>query len=618
MTQSEDRSSTSRMDWDLTSYFPSFDGPEMRSFKHDLKQDLAVILRQATELAPLRVDNVENWVRVFERAEGLKIRLSHLGSYLSCLTAADVANESFKREEAGFAVIAAEAEKLEVEFKRCLRDAKTEIFESFLNHSELTGCGYYLSRIREDALRAMVPGEERVAADLGVDGIHAWGRLYDTVAGKLEFDMTYPDGRKVRLPIARRRSLMAHPDRAVRRAAFEGGNRAWAEVEDVTAAALNAISGTRLTLNRHRGVDHFLDVAVFQAASTRATLDAMFEAIFDATELPHRILKLKANVMGTNGIAWYDLEAPLSSFSQESEITWSEGKKIVLDAFSNAYPGFAKFLRHAYGMKWIDWAPRADKRPGAFCTGSLLTRESRIFMSYNNTANDVHTLAHEAGHAFHNYLMRDIRGCAHDYPMTLAESASTFAEMILTEGLLNEPSMDDIHKARILDMETGRAAVYLMDIPVRYEFEKRLHKERINGEVGAGHLKELMTSTQREIFGDLLIPGGEDPLFWASKQHFYITGLTFYNFPYTFGFLLSCGLFARFQEQGEDFLPAYECFLRMTGSASTEKVARSTVGCDLESPMFWRSAIETLRESVEQLEKLLTRMAAPNGDPTVG
>ena len=127
-----------------------------------------------------------------------------------------------------------------------------------------------------------------------------------------------------------------------------------------------------------------------------------------------------------------------------------------------------------------------------------------------------------------------------------------------------------------------------------------------------------MTSTQREIFGDLLIPGGEDPLFWASKQHFYITGLTFYNFPYTFGFLLSCGLFAQFKEQGENFLPAYECFLRMTGSASTEEVARSTVGCDLESPMFWRSAIETLREPVEQLERLLTRMAAANGDPIVG
>ena len=136
----------------------------------------------------------------------------------------------------------------------------------------------------------MSTDREGLAADLGVDGISAWGRLYDTVSGKLEFDMTFPDGRTERLPISQRRSLMEQTDRDVRRAAFEGGNAAWSGVEDVAAAALNAISGTRLTLYRHRDIPHFLQVALFDAAvskKTRLSAPSLREAV---TGVPPGIL----------------------------------------------------------------------------------------------------------------------------------------------------------------------------------------------------------------------------------------------------------------------------------------------------------------------------------------
>ncbi|HSE84280.1 MAG TPA: M3 family metallopeptidase, partial [Thermodesulfobacteriota bacterium] len=249
---------------------------------------------------------------------------------------------------------------------------------------------------------------------------------------------------------------------------------------------------------------------------------------------------------------------------------------------------------------------------GGFCTGSLLTKESRIFMTYNNTMGDVRTLAHEAGHAFHSHVMRDVRPYAHIYPMTLAESASTFGEMILTDGILQDSSISDTQKAIILDMEIGHGAIYLMDIPVRYEFEKALYEERAEGEISVSRLKELMTETQRRIFGDVLEEGGEDTYFWASKLHFYITGLTFYNFPYTFGFLLSRGLFAMFKKEGTDFLPRYEEFLRLTGSDTAENVAKQSIGRNLEEPDFWVEAIRTLEEPLEQLEGLLPKVLLSN------
>lgn len=592
------------MDWDLTSYFAEFDGPAMRQFKEALQRDMAAARQQAAALAPLAADNADAWEAIFLSTEGLTDRLSHLGSYLGCLTAADARNEDYAREEAAFALLAAESEKLYVELLRALKDAADETFAEFAQRPALAACRHFLGRQREAAQRTMRPEQEMLSADLGVDGLHAWGRLYDSISGKLEFDMAFPDGRTERRPMSQRRALMEDPNRRVRQAAFDGGNRAWESMEDVACAALNAISGTRLTLNQHRGVDHFLDVALFDAAISPDTLEAMFAAIADQIELPRRILALKAQLMGTEGVAWYDLGAPLP-LSDQGPIAWEEGTDLVARSFATAYPRLGEFLGRVCDRQWIEHAPRPGKRPGAFCTGSLLTRESRIYMTYNDTLGDVLTLAHEVGHAFHSYIMRDMRTNAHFYPMTLAESASTFGEMILTEGILADPSFSPAQKASALNQEMSHGAIFLLDIPVRYQFEKKLYEERANSELTVSRLKELMVETQRGVFGDALALGGEDPYFWASKLHFYITGVTFYNFPYTFGFLLSRGLYSMFKQEGSDFLPRYEQFLALTGSDTAEGVARRALGRDLKDPQFWTEAIQTLEAPLAELEKLL-------------
>jgi oligoendopeptidase F len=160
----------------------------------------------------------------------------------------------------------------------------------------------------------------------------------------------------------------------------------------------------------------------------------------------------------------------------------------------------------------------------------------------------------------------------------------------------------------MLDTEIGHGAVYLLDIPVRYEFEKAFYEERGGGELTVSRLKEIMTETQRRILADVLEEGGEDPLFWASKLHFYIPGTTFYNFPYTFGFLLSRGLYSTFKKEGAGFLPRYEEFLRLAGSDSAENVARRTIGRDLESSEFWAEAIRSLDEPLNRLEELLPKI----------
>ena len=600
------------MNWDLTSYFPAFNGPVMARFKKALERDTQDLLGKARALPPLAEANVDTWEDIFLRSEDLFMRLRHLGSYVGCLTAADARNEAYLKEEAALTLQYAEGSKLQTELLRGLKTASDCSFETLAGREALSDAGHFLGRMRREARYTMDSEREALAADLRVDGISAWGRLYDTLSGKLEFEMRFPDERTETLPISQRRSLMENPDRRVRKAAFEGGNAAWEGVEDVTAAALNAISGARLTLNKYREVPHFLEVALFQSAITRKTLDAMFEAIFSEIEVGRRILRFRAKAMGVQRVAWFDLGAPLS-FPDVSPMDWDEGKSLVQGAFARAYPALGEFTQDMYDRQWIDYEPRAGKRPGGFCTGSSMISESRIFMTYNRTMGDALTLAHEAGHAFHSHVMRDLRPFARGYPMTLAESASTFAEMILADGVLSDPDVDDLQKAVVLDSEVGHAGAYLMDIPVRFEFEKALYEERGSGELSVSQLKALMTEKQRGVFGDVLQEGGEDPYFWASKLHFYITGVTFYNFPYTFGYLLSRGLFAAFKKEGPDFLPRYERFLRLTGSDTAENVAKRSIGSDLEQPDFWVQAIRSLEAPLAQLEVLLPRVL-PAGD----
>ena len=599
--------SKGNMNWDLKSYFPEFNGPEMKKFKKELKEDIEATRNEASNLPSLDADNQEQWEKIFLDCEDLTTRYSHLRSYIGCLASADSLNEEHLREEAEMSVLGAEFSKLSSELLNTVKDTPDEVFDLFTKRQALEDASYYLNRVREESQKRMDPENEILAADLGVDGLNAWGRLYDTISSKLEFDIEYPDGNKARLPMSQRRSLMEKPDRQTRKAAFEGGNAAWKSIEDVTASALNSIAGTRLTLNRHRGINHFLDVALFQASISKKTLDAMLEAIFSEIELPREILRLKAKTMNRENIAWYDLGAPMDLQFQK-KLTWEEAQRLVKNSFSASYPELGTFVESAFEKNWIDWEPREGKRPGGFCTGSLLTKESRIFMTYNETIGDVLTLAHEAGHAFHSYIMREIRPYSHFYPMTLAESASTFGEMILTEGILEDPSISEAEKTLMLDTEINHGAIYLMDIPVRYEFEKVFYEERQKGEVSVSRLKELMSETQKRIFGDVLENGGEDPYFWASKLHFYITGVTFYNFPYTFGYLLSRGLFAMFKKEGKDFLPKYEEFLRLTGSGTAENVARRSIGHDLESPEFWVQSIHTLNDPLNKLKALLQKM----------
>ena len=207
------------------------------------------------------------------------------------------------------------------------------------------------------------------------------------------------------------RSLLEDPDPDVRRAALVGANAAWESVADVTAACLNGIAGTRHTLYARRGVEHFLDPAAFDAGIERSTLDALLLAVTERAEVARGYLRRKAGILGKERLGFQDLMAPLP-LSSPTRIPWEQARERVLAAFETFSPALSEFAEHAFARRWIDYGSRPGKRPGGFCSTSPWVGESRIFISYGQTLGDLSTLAHELGHAFHGWVMRDMRRLA--------------------------------------------------------------------------------------------------------------------------------------------------------------------------------------------------------------
>jgi oligoendopeptidase F len=594
----------------MTPYFTAPDGPDFEAFWRSTTEELARLAGVVDTLPAIGAGEAaaRAWNAFLLDLERAYARLHHLESYLDCMGAADARNEVIKQRLGEFAGLAAAQEKLFVAVRAHVGTAPGDAFRTLLDREDLRPIAYWLERVRTRARFAMEPALEGLAADLAVTGLSAWGRLYDQIAGTLTFELAVP-GRAAEIhPVSMARTLTEDPDPVVRKAALLGANRAWERVSEPVAACLNAIAGTRLTLYARRGVAHFLDPALFDAGVTRATLDAMLAAVRARQELPRRYLRAKARLLGRTRLGFQDLTAPLPGQADGGaprRIPWDDARALVARAFGSTYPALRDLATLAFEQRWIDHEPRMGKRPGGFCSSSSLLGQSRIFMTYHGSMGDVETLAHELGHAFHAWVMRDLRPWARAYPMTLAETASTFAEQLVTDAMLNDVGASATARAAVLDSRLQKAAAFLLNIPMRFDFECALYEARQRGELSVSRLREMMLDAQRANYGDSLAEDELDPWFWASKLHFYITDISFYNFPYTFGYLFSLGIFARVAGGGADALAGYEKLLRETGRASAEDVARHSLGVDLETPAFWHASIDLIEADLAQFERAI-------------
>jgi oligoendopeptidase F len=259
------------------------------------------------------------------------------------------------------------------------------------------------------------------------------------------------------------------------------------------------------------------------------------------------------------------------------------------------------FARRAVAAAWIDGERREGKVGGAYCTSFPLAGESRVLCNFDGTFDALSTVAHELGHAWHHELVKDLPRGLSLYPMTLAETASIFAETLVFEGALADAP--DGERLSMIEENLKDSCQVIVDILSRFYFERELFRRRAKAELSAGELRDLMLDAQRRSYGEALDPEALHPYMWAAKGHYYSVGLAFYNYPYAFGQLFALGLYSRFRKEGPSFASAYREILRATGGASAEDVA-ARAGFDIRRESFWQSGLEIIAGRVDELESL--------------
>jgi pepF/M3 family oligoendopeptidase len=586
--------------WDLDVFFKGgSSSPELRSHLDTLKTKLESFEQQLSSFSvPQNGSEATVIVSIIDEIKQIAENLTQAGAVVGCYLAQDTTDSQAKLLQGEIGSIGARFSSSMLIIQQQLSKTNDAVWAELMQSDELKEFAFVLNEWRDEAKDLLSEKEEDMITALGVDGYHGWGQMYDLLVGDVKVKVTV-DGEEKEFSVGQASNLSSNSDPKVRKEAHEALENAWAEKEDFFAKTLNHMAGFRLAVYKKRGWESVLKEPLQTNRMKQETLDAMWGAI-SASKGPFvKYLHRKAEILGTEQMNWYDLDAPVTASTDK--VSFQEGAEFILKHFGKFGPELEAFSRKAFEDEWIEAEDRPNKRPGGFCTGMPMSQQSRIFMTYSGTMSNVATLAHELGHAYHSYALRPVHWMNRRYAMGVAETASTFAEMIVADAAVKEANSAD-EKLALLEDKIQRSVAFFMNIHARFLFETRFYEERKKGTVPASRLNELMEEAQREAFGDGL--GEVHPHFWASKLHFYITSVPFYNFPYTFGYLFSLSIYAKAIEEGSSFEEKYIALLRDTAIMSVEDLAMKHLGEDITQHAFWEKGIALCVQDVEEFLEL--------------
>lgn len=593
--------------WDLSNIYPSLDSPELKTAMETLTTDIAAletflddhrISRQHAQAAlGHHGDRLAGVIgELLDRGNALLNLSGRLNAYLMSFITTDSYNATAKRlySELQMATVRLQQATVRVQgWSSGWRDALPQLARQ---EARVNAHLFYLQEMAEQSQYMMGEPEETLAAELSLSGSLAWSKLQGTVTSQLSVQFER-NGKTEKLTMPAIINLSQHdPDGEVRRRAYETEIAAWEGAKEPLAAALNGVKGAVNTLNRKRGRRNALHPTLDANRIDQPTLEAMLDAMRESFPAFRRYWKSKAKRLGKDQLPWWDLFAPVGRYNRH--YTFAEAQALLVNQFGQFSPRLAAFTQRAFDQHWIDAEMRDGKRGGAFCMGISAVDESRILCNYDGSLDQVFTIAHELGHAFHNECMKGKQPLQRQTPMTLAETASIFCETIITEAALAHAASDD-EKLAILETKLIGDAQVIVDIYSRYLFESEVFERRATAELTAEDFCDIMLRAQQAAYGDGLDPAYRHQYMWTWKPHYYYASLSFYNYPYAFGLLFGAGLYAIYQQRGASFVPHYEQLLASTGEGSAADLA-ARFGIDIRHKQFWADSLNLVESRIDQ------------------
>ena len=520
---------------------------------------------------------------------------STINAYVSSFVSTDSYNTTAKRLESELEIVGVRLQKQEVRFRGwvgTIKDALPSILEA---EGTAKDHSFYLRETAEQSRYLMSELEEALASELELSGSNAWSKLQGTICSQLTVNFEL-DGKPQTLPITALQNLSHHPSADVRRRAYETELAAWETVREPLAAALNGVKGSAITVDKRRGRKDALHDSLDTSRIDRETLDTLLLVMQESFPTFRRYLKAKAKRLGHDRLPWWELFAP--GGRNERRYSWKEAINFILTQFRSFDERLEKLAKRAFDNHWIDAEPRNGKRGGAFCMDVPGVEESRILCNFDGSLDQVSTVAHELGHAFHNECLSGKQMLQRTTPMTLAETASIMDETIITNAALAQAA-DSEEELAILETSLIGSSQVIIDITSRFLFEKEVFERRANSELSADDFCEIMLRCQKATYADGLDDKFLHKYMWAWKVHYYIPSFSFYNYPYAFGLLFGTGLYAIYRERGQQFVKDYEALLASTGEATPAELA-ARFGIDIRKPDFWRSSIRVIEEQIQR------------------
>lgn len=476
--------------------------------------------------------------------------------------------------------------------------AKIPNIEEIIEQNEiLKEHSYRILSIVKDSKHLLTDAEESLFAEMNISGASAWSDLQSSLTSSLKVEYR---GEEITLSSAR--NLAYDPDPQVRRDAYEAELAAYPKVETAVAFALNSIKLQVIGEATRRGYASPLAKALDNSAMQQQTLDALLTAMQEYMPAFRKYLRAKARALGhEGGLPWYDLFAPMGK--SDKKYTTEEARDYLLNIFAKFDTELHDMVKEAFDNSWIDFYPREGKVGGAFDCAVHSAGQSRVLTNFDGSFSDIVTLAHELGHSFHDRQVYKNSPLNRDYSMPVAETASTFNEVLVMNTAISECTDRDT-KLALIESQLMDATQIIVDIYSRYLFETSVFANRPAEFLSPDRMCELMLDAQRQAYGDGLDESCMHPYMWLCKGHYYSGGLSFYNYPYAFGGLFARGIYAKYLEEGKPFVETYKQMLRATGTSTVEDAALVS-GIDLTDVNFWRSGLASIAAQIDEFCELV-------------
>ena len=593
--------------WDNSAFFSNSDDPKIATSVDTLRTDIESLSTQCEQFAtlidypptsgdfPTIVDQLE---QAYRQELSIGRSLGNTSMFIHCCLSVNARDAAASTWLPTLQQLGAQLTNATHPMFGYLARADEKIIRLMAENSILAELSFQVQQLREMSDQLLPVEQEQLLTRMAVTGLHGWGNLYKNLSGTLQCTVG-----NEQTGLAAAANQLSSPEQNIREQAWRGINSAWTENEQAAAAILNNINGWRIEeagQRSHTRKLHYLDKSCHSSRISRATLDAMMEATHSSRHIAQRALKAMAKLHGVEQLGPWDLMAP-APIKSSGSINFSDAIDTIAQSFSEFSKPMGDFAIEMAERGWIDSEQTENRSTGAYCGSFAEPRQSRIFITYDGTMTNVITLAHELGHAWHNRVMEDIPEAKTHYPMTLAETASIFAETLVRESLLKD-AKDDRQRLEIMWSGAETAAALMLNIPARFEFEQKLVETRQSNFVTADAMKAMMRESWQLWYEKSL--SEYDEMFWASKLHFSISGFGFYNYPYLFGYLFSLGIYSQKEQAGDSFEEQYLNILRDTGSMTAEALVQKHLGQDIASPRFWLDSIGIVEKSLQQFEQL--------------